>query len=221
MNVLFLHAFPLDGRMWEEQVARFGGAAPTLYGLGGPSLDEWAAAAVASVEGDLAVVGSSMGGYAALAAARVAPERVKALVLVGTRADADTPERRAARDETIRLLREHGVEALWERLHGQLFSPAAPADVVVQARQIALEQRVDDLVRATQAMRDRPDSSALLREFGGRVRVVLGDSDPFVAPEHFAELVPSDCLDVVPAGGHLLSLERPDVVGRALEQVLG
>ena len=35
-----------------------------------------------------------MGGYCALALARRAPERVLGMVLVGTRADADTFERR-------------------------------------------------------------------------------------------------------------------------------
>ena len=219
--VLFLHAFPLDARMWAPQVERFGGAAPTLYRLGGPSFEEWARAALAQVDGEVAVVGSSMGGYAALAAARIAPERVKALVLVGSRADADTPERRVARNDTIELLRTRGVEPLWERLHGQLFSPGAPREVVDRARAIALEQRVDDLVRATEAMRDRPDSTEVLRAFAGRLLVVAGDSDPFVPLDHFEGFVGPELLHVVQGGGHLVSLERPELVNALLADVLG
>ena len=220
MNLLFLHAFPLDARMWAPQLERFGGTAPTLYRLGGPSLEEWAAAALAEVEGDVAVVGSSMGGYTALAAARIAPERVKALVLLGSRADADTAERRAARDETIELLRTHGVEPLWERLAAQLFAPSAPADVVERARRIALEQDVDDLVRATEAMRDRADSTVVLRAFAGRLFVVVGDSDPFVPVDHFEELVSPGCIRVVRGGGHLVSLERPGLLNELLAEVI-
>jgi pimeloyl-ACP methyl ester carboxylesterase len=46
---------------------------------------------------DLAVVGASLSGYVALAMARSSPERVRDLLLAGSRAGADTPERRAAR----------------------------------------------------------------------------------------------------------------------------
>ena len=89
MTVVFLHAFPLDERMWEQ-----GG--PRLYGLG-RTMDEWADAVLESHPGRLILVGASMGGYAALAAARRAPERLAGLLLVGSRPEADTPERYATR----------------------------------------------------------------------------------------------------------------------------
>lgn len=219
MNPVFLHAFPLDGRMWKEQVERFGGVAPTLYGSR-PSLEEWAKTALERVEGDVALVGSSMGGYVALAAARLAPERVKALVLVGSRADADAPERRSAREDTIRLLREQGNAALWEQLRDRLFSPQAPADVVEVAGAIARVQSVDDLVRATEAMRDRADSTEVLRGFAGRLLVVVGDQDPFVSADHFEALVPPESLRIVPGGGHLVAMEQPQLFNAMLEEAL-
>jgi pimeloyl-ACP methyl ester carboxylesterase len=220
VNVVFLHAFPLDGRMWEAQVGRFDGIAPTLYGLGGPSLEEWARALLGRVEGDVALVGSSMGGYTALAAARLAPDRVKALVLVGARADADTPERRAARDETIRLIRDGGVQALWEEMRSKLFSAAAPPELLARARTVALDQRPDQLIRATEAMRDRADSTELLRSFPGRLLVVVGDEDPFASPADFTGVVPPERLRVIESAGHLVSMERPELFNDLLEEVL-
>jgi len=220
VTVVFLHAFPLDGRMWETQVGRFGGIAPTLYGLGGPSLEEWARAVLRRVEGDVALVGSSMGGYAALEAARLAPERVKALVLVGSRADADSQERRAARDNTIRMIRDRGVQALWEEMRPRLFSEAASADAVARARTIALDQRPEQLVRATEAMRDRADSTETLRSFGGRLLLVVGGEDPFVSPPDFDGLVPPERLRVIDGAGHLVSMERPDLFNDLLDEVL-
>ena len=65
--------------------------APDLYGLGS-SMDEWARAILAQVDGDFVVVGASMGGYAALALAGLAPQRVRALVL-GDRAPTWTTPR--------------------------------------------------------------------------------------------------------------------------------
>ncbi|MCS7007052.1 MAG: alpha/beta hydrolase, partial [Gaiellaceae bacterium] len=103
MNVLLLHAWPLDERMWEPQLpalreAGFEALAPRLYGRG-PSIEGWAAQLLAETEGPLVVVGASVGGYTALALARRAPERVVGLALVGSRAGADSPERRRAREE--------------------------------------------------------------------------------------------------------------------------
>ena len=42
MTPVWLHGWPLDERMWERQVERFGGAAVNLYGRGN-SIDAWAA----------------------------------------------------------------------------------------------------------------------------------------------------------------------------------
>lgn len=42
MRPVWLHGRPLDERMWEREVARFGGVAVRLYGRG-ESIDGWAA----------------------------------------------------------------------------------------------------------------------------------------------------------------------------------
>ena len=78
--------------------------APRLYGLG-KTMDDWAEAVLEANPGPLVVVGASMGGYCALAAARLAPERIAGLVLAGSRPDADSPSRRERRAETIALAR--------------------------------------------------------------------------------------------------------------------
>ena len=103
VKVLLLHAWPPDERMWEPQLgplreAGFEPVAPRLYGRGA-SIDGWAAQLLGEIEGPFVAVGASMGGYCALALARRAPERVVGLVLVGSRAGADTEERRRFRDE--------------------------------------------------------------------------------------------------------------------------
>ena len=53
-------------------------------------MDEWAASVLGEVDGDeLVLVGASMGGYCALRMAAQAPDRVRAILLAGSRADAD------------------------------------------------------------------------------------------------------------------------------------
>ena len=67
MKVLLLHAFPLDERMWEQQLESlrdYEVSTPRLYGRG-ESLDDWAASLLDEQEGELILVGASLGGYAA------------------------------------------------------------------------------------------------------------------------------------------------------------
>ena len=220
MNVVLLHALPLDSRMWEPQRAALAGHdvfAPDLYGLGS-SMEEWARAVLARSDGELLVVGASMGGYCALSLARLVPERLRALVLAGSRADPDTPERREGRAATIALIREGGSAALWEDMRPKLFPDDADPAVVEHARAWALEQDPDGLVRAVEAIRDRPDSTDVVESLACPVLVAVGDSDPFV-PLDDAETLAGRARDgrlVVFRSGHLPSLERPDEFNRAL-----
>jgi pimeloyl-ACP methyl ester carboxylesterase len=119
VKVVLLHAFPFDETMWEPQREVLDGhevVAPNLYALGGNSIDGWAEALLEQVEGPFAAVGASMGGYVALAMARRAPERVRGLLLLGSRAGPDTPERRQAREELLRELRDDGLYRATEAL---------------------------------------------------------------------------------------------------------
>src|SRR2546423_9730228 len=125
MTVLFLHALPLDERMWEPQRAAFPDAvAPRLYGRGS-TMEGWARSILDEVEDDFAVVGASMGGYCALEVVRRAPERVRGLVLVGARGEADSPERRGGRAETPAPIRAGGARAPWGGLRPKPFPPGA------------------------------------------------------------------------------------------------
>jgi pimeloyl-ACP methyl ester carboxylesterase len=81
LELLLLHALPLDGSMWSAQNQLLPGStyAPTLYPFG-DSIEAWAAAALNIAKGDrLVVVGCSVGGSCALEVAAIAPDRVAAL----------------------------------------------------------------------------------------------------------------------------------------------
>src|SRR5438128_11436769 len=111
---LFAHPFPLHSGCWEPQLAAvaeagFRGAAVDAPGFGeSPPLGRHlrmedlaqifalAMDALSAPRGVL--VGSSMGGYALLAFARLHPDRLAGAVLIGTKASADTPEAREKRE---------------------------------------------------------------------------------------------------------------------------
>jgi pimeloyl-ACP methyl ester carboxylesterase len=212
VTLVHLHAFPLDERMWPAAAT-----APRLYGLGS-SMDEWAEAVLDAYPGPLVLIGASMGGYAALAVARRAPERVAGLALVGSRPDADTPERRAKRAETIALAKERGAEGIWEAMHETLFREDSDPGVVESARRLALDRTEEELVTALEAIRDRPDSSDVWAGLAGRRLTVVGDRDPFV-PVADARGFDPDAV-VLPECGHLPALERPAELGQLLDEAV-
>jgi len=205
VKVLLLHAWPPDERMWEPQLEplRAGGfepIAPRLYGRG-PSIDGWAAQLLGEVQGPFVAVGASMGGYCALALARRAPERVVGLVLAGSRADADSEERRRFRNELVAQLRSEGV--------------SEDLDSDVPAEELAVAQ---------EAMRDRPDLGGVMASFGGPVLVCVGEADEIVSVEEARAIAGSaldGTLEVFEGAGHLLSIEQPERFDAVLEGFLG
>lgn len=215
MNVMLLHAFPLDERMWEPQLETlrdYEVVTPRLYGRGA-SLDVWAASLLEETDGELALVGASLGGYVALAITNRAPERVRALALIGARADADSPERQAARADTISLIEAGGAAALWENQRPKLLLDAASDDAVSRARELVLARGTDELTGAVRALRDRADSSATFESFDRPSLVAVGEGDQFFPPdeaEALAGRARHGRLRIFAGARHLPSLEQPD-----------
>jgi pimeloyl-ACP methyl ester carboxylesterase len=210
MKVVLLHAFPLDERMWDPQREALAGhdvEALNLYDLGGNSIDGWAERILDRVDGELAVVGASVGGYVGLAMARREPDRIRGLLLAGARAGPDSPERRAARDEAIRTLRKDGIEA---------WAPTAPAPPPP-------ERTVDELVRTLEALRDRPDATDVVSSFAGPLWLAVGDNDPFLPLDEAREIVSAAAngrLEIFEGAGHFTNVDQPDRFNEFLQEFL-
>jgi pimeloyl-ACP methyl ester carboxylesterase len=210
VKVVHLHAFPLGPEMWAPQrevLAEHDVLVPSLYELEGNSVDGWAEQVLDQVDGDLAVVGASLGGYVGLAMARLAPERVRGLLLAGSRAGADDADRRAAREQAIKTLREEGIEA---------WAPSAPAPPPP-------ERTVEELIRVIEALRDRRDATDVVARFEGPLWIAVGDDDPFLPLDEAREIVasaPNGRLAAFPGAGHFTNVERPDRFNELLREFL-
>lgn len=223
LALLFLHALPLDGAMWSAQADLLPHASyvPTLYGLG-DSLTEWAAAALAQVrERRIVVVGNSVGGSCALEIARIAADRVEALVLVGTNArHRPNPELHA---RALRILAEGGVEAAWETFWHPLFSDGNSAARSL-GRRLAVRHSAEDIAHGVTVFHTRPDLEATLGAFEGPVVYVTGAEDIAPGPEASARqagLARKGRLVVIEGCGHYVPLERPRELNAVLGEVIG
>lgn len=239
---VFLHAFPLAADMWMRQLQELPGGwsavAPDFRGFGGSaadaasasradaSIDDYAADVVALLDalgaGQAAICGCSMGGYAAFALLRRAPDRAAGLLLADTRATADADAARASRAATLDLLDRLGPAAVAAEMRGKLVGPTT------RASRPAVLDAVDALTgRATREgigfavarMMNRPDSTAALRAFPRPVCVAVGEEDVLTPPAEsaaMAALVPGAALVTIPRAGHLSNLEAPDAFNAAM-----
>jgi pimeloyl-ACP methyl ester carboxylesterase len=228
-TVLLLHAFPLDSRMWDgvRPQIEASGYAVVAPDLPGPDLElgfaAWTPRVLGLADGDLVPVGSSMGGYLAFELWRQASERIAALALVGSRATADSPEQREARDDSIRVLGEAGREPFWEELAPRLFAPDVDPAVTARAHELVLEQPVTGLVTAQETIRDRIDSRPTLATIDVPALVLVGEEDGVTPPaeaEAMAAALPHARLARIPGAGHLVPLERPEAVAADLVEFL-
>lgn len=231
--VLFLHAFPFHGGMWEGQLERLPERwrliAPDLRGFGrsaadaegGPlTMDRHAddvAALLDHLEIEAATVcGVSMGGYVAFALWRRHPERVRALVLCDTRAAADTEAARRARAQLAIRVRREGAKAAVDAMLPNLISEATRRErpeVEGRLRAIAESIEADTIVRALEGLAARPDSTGLLPTITVPTLVLHGAEDATVPLEEaraMAERIPDARLRIVEGAGHLPNVETPD-----------
>lgn len=236
--VLFVHGYPLDRTLWEHQVVSLEGfqrIAPDLRGFGlsdapdlGYSMTTYAddlAALLDTLHVDEAVLcGLSMGGYVVFEFLRRHRERVRGVVLMDTRAEADGPEGRRARDQQAALARDQGAEAVAEQMLSKVLAPSTERSLAGRVKAIMTAAPVAGIVGALQAMRDRPDSSLLLNTLGDiPTLVVVGEQDEVIPREQalaLAEAIPGARFEVIEGAAHFPPLEQPSATTQVLREFL-
>ncbi len=235
--VTLVHGFPLNHRIYDTQIRALSHThrviAPDLPGFGKSppmgediSMDTYADAVAAILDAleieKTVLAGLSMGGYIAFAFWRRYPERVQGLVLLNTRAKADTPEARENRFKTIEAVQTDGLAPLIENMIPKLLSPVTlrgKAHVVNKLRHIMGESSVEGVVAALKAMAGRPDTRSTLESITVPTLIIAGRDDaliPVSEAEDMALAIPDARLHVVDQAGHLVTMERPRTTARLM-----
>jgi pimeloyl-ACP methyl ester carboxylesterase len=221
-DLVLLHAFPLDARMWDVP----GALTPSLRGQGEPDLDALASQVLAVLDernlDSVVLGGCSMGGYVAMALVRRAPERVKGLIFVDTKHTADAPEAAANRHAMADRVEREGVgEWLVEATLPNLLGPDASDTARALVRTMILDQRAEDVAWWQRAMAKRPDSADVLEALDVPSLVLVGEHDKLTPPDVAAKLAATlrhATSERVENAGHLPPVEQPEDFRAQLER---
>jgi pimeloyl-ACP methyl ester carboxylesterase len=240
-TLVLLHAFPLNGRMWEPQHALAAHdwriIMPHYRGFDGgvtdppaSTVDEYAGDVIDLLDAlhieDAVIGGLSLGGYVALAILRRAPRYVRGLILADTRSQADTPEGVEGRKRMLQLLADKGPSAVVDEMVPKLLGASTRASqpaLADRVRTLALSNPPQAIAGAIRALMTRPDSTPLLPTIHCPTLIVVGEEDVLTPPalsEEMHRAIPGSEIVVVPHAGHLSSLEQPDAFNSALAAFL-
>ena len=239
--IVLLHPFPLDANYWAPQLAAPPAGwrllAPDFRGFGTQgagdaaveSLDDYARDVIGILDArglrSAVIAGVSMGGYAAFALLRLAPERVRALILANTRMDADPPEGRANRRKMLELVAREGsagVAANMPPLLGATTERERP-ELKTRLRGVIADTPAAAITAATRAMLTRPDSSDAAAAFRGPVLIVSGAEDVLTPPplqQAMQAAMPGSVHETIAGAGHLASLEQPAAFNAVVQRFL-
>lgn len=237
--VLLLHGFPLDHRMWHEQIAalesNYRVIAPDLRGFGQsePHKDlitlEHMADELLLLLDQLQVekavlAGFSMGGYVAFNLLRKAPHRFTGLILANTRPDADPLEGQINRMKMAASLLEQGSQAAATAMIPKLLSDGENSGLAGELQDQIGGMNPLGLVHASLAMAFRKDSTELLSTIEVPTLVIGGEKDSITTPavmKKMADSIPNAAYTEIKDAAHLTVQEQPDQVNKAITAFLG
>lgn len=239
--VVLLHPFPAHHGFWmpaaDLLASRYRLILPDLRGHGesttgdGPATMEKHAADLARIceaggVGRAVFAGVSIGGYILMEFWRRYPQRVAALVLANTRAQADTDEGRASRLKSAEDAELHGAEPFFDSMLPKLIGETTRSnrpDLVAAARKMMRKMSVPGLAAAQRGMAQRPDSFPALKTVNVPTLILAGDEDTLTPVEdatRMQQAIAGSRMEVVPRAGHYAVFEQPEAAGKLLRGFL-
>lgn len=227
-RVILLPGLACDAALWRDQVSALRAAHEVRMSdvhTRHASLPQMAQALLSEHQGELVLIGSSMGGMLALHVHHAAPQRVKALALLSTTARADTSELIRLRSEAIIEFEQGRAAAVLRANAWFAFHPSHATDPAMVEHYVeqVLRAGAQQLIAQNRAVMARADMRAWLAAIRCPVLVACGDNDlltPLVHSQEIAHAVPHAQLEVIAEAGHMMTWEQPERVNALLLQWL-
>lgn len=228
--IIFLHGFPFDKTMWRFQLDFFKNThriiALDIRGFE-KSIDETSALSIDLFSEDLIllmdqlsikkaiVCGLSMGGYIALNAIKRFPDRFEALVLCDTQCNADSPEVKKKRYNTIDDINMSGTITFSDNFIKNVFykdSLENQKELVQQLKSVVLANSKYIITQGLTALAERTETCSTLNNITIPTLIICGREDtvtPLTQSEFMHAAIRGSKLQVIDRAGHVSNLEQP------------
>lgn len=126
------------------------------------------------------LVGHSMGGYVALAFAKMFPKKVMSLALINSTPVADSQERKDNRDRAIKAVKMHHKNAISMSI-ANLFTPENRTRLLSEINALkeeALKTPLQGIIATQEGMKLREDFQLFFKDINIPKLIVLGKRDP-------------------------------------------
>ncbi|TFG27096.1 MAG: alpha/beta hydrolase [Promethearchaeota archaeon] len=264
LDIILVHAFPFDSRMYlpniedeyvKEKLNRFAIQKgniriflPNLPGFGNSDILKEKPTNLLpytqcieevvkkfNIE-NLIIGGCSMGGYIALEFIHNNTDTLKGLILIDTKATADTDEQKQNRFQTIENIQkalktnsiedndtivieqlsnqDQNIKAFINNLSNNIVSEYVHdkyPTISKEIRKIMKQQKLVGVIHALRAMAGRRDNTKILKKFKKKVLIIVGEYDqitPIEISKQMKNIASKAKLKVVSNAGHLSNMEN-------------
>ena len=221
-----------DRTVWEAQIAALPDVAECTVPDHGclDTLEAMASAILENAPPRFAIAGHSMGGRVVLEVFRQAPERVQRLAIFDTKyqplpsGEAGEQER-AGRYKLLEIAKSQGVRAMAQEWVQGMVHPARRTDPWLIPAIVEMFGRKTARIFEAQihALLNRTDAGPLLPRIQVPALILCAREDSWSPPsvhEEMAARIPSSKLVIVENSGHMVTMEQPSAVSRAMREWL-
>ena len=167
------------------------------------------------------IAGHSMGGYVALALAERYAHRLNGLSLVHSSAYADDEERKRKREQVIAFIAQNGAGQFTRSFIPGPFSPDfSNTPEIDKLIHWAEDCTAEGLIAAVEAMKQRPDRTAILSQLQVPVQFITGGKDPVFSYRtafEQATLPKVSMIQYIKETGHMGMIEHTEATATALQ----
>jgi 3-oxoadipate enol-lactonase len=240
--LIFIHAFPMCSRMWDEQIEYFKNKFRVITydtrGLGYSTGIDSHFFTMEDLAGDLigiidelklekvSACGISLGGYILLRAVLKDQSKFKSIILADTKAEDENNESLIGRYETIKTIREGRKEEFAEGFIKKVLSEESykNEDLKSRIKEIISWQTSEGMCASVMAIISRMNLTYDLEKIETPSLIICGEKDiltPTTKAFYMREYIQNTSFKKIMNAGHFTNMEKPDEFNKSVEEFLG
>ncbi|XWO13416.1 alpha/beta fold hydrolase [Candidatus Hepatincola sp. Pdp] len=225
-NLVLLPALMADTRLYTAQVEELSSLSLNIQSFVNKNYDniqDFAKYVITNTPAEIALIGTSMGGYVAMEIMRQNPKKVKKLCLIGTNYRADYENKRIERLNIIKELQNTNdanfIGINDKVIASYIFEVTPKKDALIRAMIKDLGRKV--FITQQQMILSRPNYEEDFKNYPHTLFIV-GEHDPITPPDLMEEMcrLANGKMVILKDCGHLAPIDKPERVSALIKEWL-